>query len=333
MAVIDNAVYVKGVRVAEPPNLDQTLDVMTEHKGMGWVELRRPTAEELGIIAEELGLHELYVEDALKGHQRPKLEAYDGALSVVVKPARYNEADETVEFGDLHLFSGPTYVVTVRQEAGRTRQEARTRLEADPNLLALGPIAVLYAILDEVVDGYAPVVAGLENDIDEIEDDIFGEKNTTGLSRRIYELNREVISFQRAVRPLSRILKDLHDRFVPEDVEDELQPLIRDVHDHTVRVNERVNAFRTLLDNALTVHSAIVGHQHTEAAFAQNEQMKRISSWAAILFAPSLIGTVYGMNFSHMPERNWLYGYPFALGLMAGLSYTLYRVFKHMKWL
>ncbi len=333
MAVIDNAVYVKGVRVADPPSVDLTLDVMTEHKGMGWVEFQRPSAEELGIVAEELGLHELYVEDALKGHQRPKLETYDGALSVVVKPARYVEVDEVVEFGDLHIFTGPSYVVTVRQEAGRARCRARARLEADPDLLAHGPIAVLYAILDEVVDGYVPVVDGLENDIDEIEDDLFGEANTAGLSRRIYELHREVITFQRAVRPLVRILRELHDRHVPEAAEDALHPLLRDVFDHTVRVNERIDGFRTLLDNALTVHAAIVGQQQTEAAFRQNEQMKKISSWAAILFAPSLVGTVYGMNFIHMPERNWLFGYPFALTLMGSLSFTLYRVFKHMKWL
>jgi magnesium transporter len=333
MAVIDNAVYVDGIRVADPDNLELTLDVIIEHDGMGWIELQRPSADELGVVAAELGLHELAVEDALKGHQRPKIEAYDGTLSVVVRSARYDEADEAVEFGDLHVFVGPNYVVTVRQSPGLIRGEARRRLEKAPDLLSLGPLAILYAVLDEVVDGYAPVVAGLENDIDEIEDQIFGENNTAALSRRIYELHREVISFQRAVQPLPRILEDLSDKSVPEAAQEVLRPLLRDVLDHTVRINECVDGYRTLLDNALSIHATNVARQQTEASFAQNEEIKRISSWAAIIFAPSLIGTIYGMNFSHMPELDWAYGYPVALGLMAALSFTLFRVFKHMKWL
>jgi magnesium transporter len=333
VAVVDNAVYVKGIRVADPENLELTLDVMTEHEGMGWIELQRPSAEELGVVAAELDLHELAVEDALKGHQRPKLEAYDGTLSVVVRSARYIEVDETVEFGDLHIFVGANYVVTVRQAPGLIRGRARKRLEKDRDLLALGPLAVVYAVLDEVVDGYIPVVLGLENDIDEIEDQIFGENNSSALSRRIYELHQEVISFQRAVRPLSRILKDLADEAMSEEAHDELRPLLRDVHDHTVRINERVDEFRTLLDNALSVHATIVARQQTQASFAQNEEIKRISAWAAILFAPSLVGTTYGMNFRHMPELNWILGYPFALGLMAAMSISLYIAFKRMKWL
>ncbi|MBN2176246.1 MAG: magnesium and cobalt transport protein CorA [Demequinaceae bacterium] len=333
MAVIDNAVYVDGTRVAVPESVDLTLDVMLEHDGMGWVEFQRPSTDELGVVAAELGLHELAVEDALKGHQRPKLEAYDGAFSVVVRSARYVEADETVEFGDLHVFVGANYVVTVRQAPGLIRGQARKRLEKDPALLSLGPMAVLYAVLDEVVDGYAPVVAGLENDIDEIEDQIFGEYDSMSLSRRIYELHREVIAFQRAVQPLPRILEDLSTKVVAKAAREVLRPLIRDVLDHTVRINECVDGYRTLLDNALSVHATNVARLQTEASFAQNEEIKRISAWAAILFAPSLIGTVYGMNFSRMPELDWVYGYPVALGLMGALSFTLFRVFKHMKWL
>lgn len=333
MVVIDNAVYVKGARIADPASLNLTLDVMREHGGMGWIELLKPSAAELGIVAAELGLHELAVEDALKGHQRSKLETYNGALSVVVRSARYIDVDETVEFGDIHVFVGRDYVVTVQHDEASAVRRVRRRMEARPDLLGMGPLAVLYVVLDEVVDGYAPVVNGLENDIDEIEDQIFGNNNSSALSRRIYELHQEVITFQRAVRPLSRVLKELVEGPLAEEAHADLRPRLRDVLDHTIRINERVDGFRTLLDNALSVHATIVARRQTEASFAQNEEIKRISAWAAILFAPSLVGTTYGMNFRHIPELDWMYGYAFALGLMATMSISLYIAFKRMKWL
>jgi magnesium transporter len=332
MTVSDNAVYVAGVRVAEPASLDETFDLMEKHGGMGWIALVRPSTTELGAAALELGLHELAVEDALKGHQRSKLETYGDTLSLVVRSARYIDEDETVQFGDIHVFVGENYVVTVRREGTPHLGGVRKRLEANPELLALGPLAVLYGILDEVVDGYLPVVNGLENDIDEIEDQIFGG-GPDGISQRIYELQREVIAFQRAVQPLSGILKDVRGDAEEDDVNVELRRRFRDVHDHAIRVNERVDGFRTLLNNALRAHGTIVAQRQTEASFAQNEQIKRLSAWAAILFAPSLIGTLYGMNFRHMPELEWTYGYPFAIGLMAALGVSLYFTFKHMKWL
>lgn len=333
MVVIDNAVYVAGARVAEPKSLDLTLDEMRNHSGMGWIELLKPTAHELGIVSDELGLHALAVEDALKGHQRSKLERFNGAISVVVRSARYVDADETVEFGDIHVFVGKDYVVTVKHAPSPDSRSVRRYLEGRPEVLAMGPLAVLYGILDEVVDGYQPVVVGLENDIDEIEDQLFGESDPSELSRRIYELQREVITFQRAVNPLSVVLKDLGKIAASDEVDVELGRLFRDVYDHTLRISERIDGFRALLDSALQVHTTIVAQQQTEASFTQNEEIKRISAWAAILFAPSLVGTAYGMNFSHMPELDWVYGYPFALGLMAILSLSLYVVFKRMKWL
>ncbi len=333
MTIADNAVYVAGVRVAEPKSLDATFELMEKHGGMGWISLVRPTTAELGAVALELGLHELAVEDALKGHQRSKLENYGETMSLVVRSARYIDADETVQFGDIHVFVGDDYVVTVRREGAPNLSAVSRRLEADPELLALGPLAVLYGILDAVVDGYQPVVNGLENDIDEIEDQIFGPPGLDGVSQRIYELQREVITFQRAVQPLSGMLKDVRGDAADEDADVELRRRLRDVHDHAIRINERVEGFRTLLDNALRAHGTIVAQQQTEASFAQNEQIKRLSAWAAILFAPSLIGTTYGMNFHHMPELAWQYGYVFALALMAALGVGLYVVFKHMKWL
>jgi magnesium transporter len=198
----------------------------------------------------------------------------------------------------------------------------------------MGPEAVLYAILDEVVDGYEPIVAGLLNDIDEIEDQLFGDgDDDSALSRRIYELSREVINFQRAVHPLSGMLEWLRRGSEKYRIDEELQRSLRDVLDHTIRVNERVDSFRAILENALTVHSALVARRQTEAGLAQNDEIKKISSWAAIIFAPTLVGTVYGMNFDVMPELRWPLGYPYALLLMALLSGALYVAFKKKGWL
>ena len=243
-----------------------------------------------------------------------------------------------MEFGELHVFTGEDFVVTIRHAEAPDLGRVRDRLEQAPALLRLGPEAVLYAILDEVVDEYAPVVAGLENDVDEIEDQLF--KGDRAVSRRIYELSREVIEFQRATRPLLDMLASLEAGFDKYKVDLELQRSLRDVHDHVIRIVERADSFRALLQNALTVQATLVGQQQndemrslTETSLAQNEEVKKISAWAAILFAPTLVGTIYGMNFDHMPELHWLFGYPLALALMLVTSATLYLVFKRRSWL
>jgi magnesium transporter len=289
-------------------------------------------------VANEFELHELAVEDAVSAHQRPKLERYDSTLFTVLRPARYLDNIERVEFGELHIFTGKDFVVTIRHAEAPDLGRVRQRLERSPDLLRCGPEAILYAILDEVVDEYAPVVAGLENDIDEIEDQLF--QGEPGVSRRIYELTREVIEFQRATKPLLHMLAALEAGFDKYNVDVELQRNLRDVHDHAIRVVERADSFRALLQNALTVHSTLVGQQQndemrslTEASLTQNEEVKKISAWAAILFAPTLVGTIYGMNFDHMPELHWFAGYPLALALMLITSITLYAVFKRRGWL
>ena len=256
----------------------------------------------------------------------------------MLRPARYLDDVEKVEFGELHVFVGKDFVVTVRHAESPNLARVRQRLEANPELLALGPQAVLYAILDEVVDQYAPVVAGLENDIDEIEDELFGD--APDVARRIYELSREVIEFQRATHPLRSMVDSLQRGSEKYQLDTELQRRLRDVQDHVIRIVERVDAFRVLLQNALAVNAALVGQRQneemrhlSEASLAQNEEVKKISSWAAILFAPTLVGTVYGMNFENMPELGWELGYPFALGLMVAMGIVLYLSFKHRKWL
>ncbi|MFD4960022.1 magnesium and cobalt transport protein CorA [Microbacterium sp. NPDC058389] len=342
MALIDNAVYVAGRRTQDPANLNETYEVMRDRGGMAWIGLYRPTAGEVRSIADEFGLHPLAVEDALTGHQRSKLERYGDTLFVVLRPARYLDAAEEVEFGELHVFVGPDFVVTIRHAEAPNLGKVRRRLEAAPELLAMGPEAVLYAVLDEVVDEYGPVIAGLENDIDEIEDQLFGsaEADVEAVSRRIYDLSREVIDFQRATQPLAGMLEALRRGSDKYEVDLELQRYLRDVLDHVLRIVERAGAFRSILENALNVQSTLVAQRQneemrrmSEAGLAQNEEIKRISSWAAILFAPTLIGTVYGMNFDHMPELHWTYGYPFALLLMLGLGFVLYGVFKFKRWL
>lgn len=338
MVVVDNAVYVRGERVATPPSLDDTYEVLHEKKGMAWIGLYRPDEAELHSVAAEFGLHDLMVEDALSGHQRPKIERYADTLFAVFKSARYLDAEERLEFGEVHVIIGPDFAITVRHSETPDIGAIRKRLEGDARLLSLGPESVLYAVLDEIVDGYVPVIAGLQNDIDEIDDALFAEGRES--SKRIYALSREVIEFQRATKPLVGIFEALASGFEKYDVDVELRRYLRDVHDHVLRVVERADAFRAVLQNALTVNSALVGQRQneetrrlSEASYAQSEQVKKISSWAAILFAPTLIGTVYGMNFTYMPELNWLWGYPFALSLMAGMGITLYIVFKKNKWL
>lgn len=333
MTLIDNAVYVNGRRTENPATLDQTFEVMRERGGMGWIGLYRASEEEIRAIADEFNLHPLAVEDALTGHQRSKLERYGEMLFVVLRPARYIDETEEVEFGELHIFVGPDFVVTIRHAETPHLARVRRRLEETPELLARGPEAVLYAILDEVVDEYGPVIAGLQNDIDEIEDQLFDGEDDENLSRRIYELAGEVIGFQRATQPLTGMLEALLRGSEKYKVDLELQRYLRDVLDHARRIAERAAAFRLLLDNALTVESTLIAHRQTDNNLARNEEIKKISSWAAILFAPTLIGAVYGMNFDVLRELYWEFGYPFAIGLMVLTSIGLWAVFKYRKWM
>jgi magnesium transporter len=336
--IVDSAIYVDGKRTAEPPSLRETYEACRQRRGLAWIGLYRPTEEEFASVAKEFGLHELAVEDAIKAHQRPKLERYGDTLFVVLRAARYIDESETVEFGEIHVFVGTDFVVTVRHGEAPHLREVRRQMEGQPDLLRRGPAAILYPIMDRVVDDYEPVVAGLQNDIDEIETEVFS--GNAGVSRRIYELSREVIEFQRAVQPLPGMLSALIADFEAYGVDPELQRYLRDVQDHAIRVTEQVAGFRELLQNILSVNLAVVGLQQneevkalSEAAIEQNDQVKRISAWAAILFAPTLVGTVYGMNFEYMPELSWTLGYLFALMLMLAVSVSLYVVFKRRGWL
>ncbi len=336
---VDSAIYVGGDRISSPGNLTDTYQQLREtDPAMAWIGLYRPDRVEVASLAHEFDLHELAVEDAILAHQRPKLERYDDLLFVVLRAARYLDDTEEVEFGEVHLFVGRDFVVTVRHSESPDLGAVRRRLESTPELLALGPEAVLYAVMDRVVDDYAPVVAGLANDIDEIENEIFN--GDPQVSRRIYQLTREVIEFQRAAGPLVGMFDALKSGFAKYNTDEELQRYLRDVEDHIIAVAESLDGFRQLLRDMLTVNATLVAQEQNEemrrlsiSGHAQNEEVKRISAWAAILFAPTLIASVYGMNFASMPELSWAFGYPFSIALMAVVCLVLYVIFKRRDWL
>ena len=338
MPIIDNAVYVDGKRRPDPTSLAETYDLVRAEHGFGWIGLYRPDPAELHAVADEFSLHPLAVEDAQEGHQRPKVERYGGDRFVVLRPARYIDTEERVDFGEVDLFLGPDFVVVVRHAEAPDLKSVRRRLEDEPKLLAAGPLAVLYAIADRVVDDYGPVVSGLENDIDEIEDQLFAGESS--VSQRIYELTREVITFQRAIAPLSGVLQQVRAEIDGQDGLIEVRRGLRDVLDHVTKIQERAEGFRVLLQNALTVNATLVGQRQndqieklTRESFEQANQVKKVSSWAAIGFFPASLASIWGMNFKNMPELSWPLGYPLALLAMLTLGAVLYISFKRRNWL
>jgi magnesium transporter len=321
--IVDSAVYVDGKRVVASDSLEGVYETYREKDGFAWIGLYEPTKDEFDSVAGEFGLHPLAVRDALRAHQRPKVERYGETLFVVIKAARYVEEKEVVEFGEVHAFVGPDFVVTVRYGETNELQEVRRSLEGRPDLLRKGPYAVLYAIMDRTVDDYVPVVDGLANDIDEIEVEVF--ESQPDVSRRIYELSREVIRFHQATQPLAGTLESLTQEET-SDIDREVRRYLRDVQDRVLRVTDQAQGFRELLQNILSVNLTL-------ASVNQNDQVKKISAWAAILIVPTLITGIYGMNFDFMPELHWAYGYPVALLLMLTISLILYWGFKRRGWL
>jgi magnesium transporter len=334
--IVDVAIYVDGHRKTSCP-LDGVYRSCRDQGGFAWVGLYEPTEEEFVSVTGEFDLHKLAVEDAINAHQRPKVERYGDSVFVVLKSARYLESSRTVEFGEIHAFVGPDFIVTVRHGEASSLHPARRAIENDPDLLRRGPAAVLYVIMDHVVDDYASVIDSLERDIDEIETEVFG--GTPGVSRRIYEISREVIQFHRATRPLAAALERLMEGDL-YDVEPEVRKHLRDVEDHVLRATEQIEAFRELLSNIIVVNLTLVSVNQneevknlTQASIEQNEQVKRISAWAAILAVPTIFTGIYGMNFTYMPELTWKAGYPLLLVLIVLITTLLYRRLKRAGWL
>jgi magnesium transporter len=322
--IVDCAHYRDGVRQNEGQlPLDVAEKCVVGDGDFVWLGLFEPTVEELRDVGERFNLHELALEDAYRAHQRPKLEDYDDSYFVVLRPARYDDAKEEVEFGEIMLFLSRTYVIAVRHGAASELTGVRKHLEAHPELLDGGPAAAVWAIVDKVVDDYGPVVDGIDNDITEVETEIFGDG--TDSTQRIYFLKREVIEFHHATAPLLGPLESLERGAFPE-MDEQLRRYFRDVADHARRADEQVSAQRELLTSILEANLALLGVR-------QNESVRSISAWAAIIAVPTFLASIWGMNFTHMPELDERWGYWVALALMAITVVTLYRFFKRIEWL
>lgn len=338
MPLVDGAVYADGIRGEDLGSVAEARGVLGAPGGNVWVGLYRPDDSELNELASIFSLSEEVIAELSVTHHRTKLKRTGDQLLAVLRPARYIDSIEEVEFGEIHVVLGSNYIITIRQAEAPDLGRVRHRLERHADTLAKGPESVLFTIIDQVVEEYEPVMDGLENDIDEIEDQLFS--GDTAVSRRIFDLSREVIDFQRATHSLLHMIEHLEDGFVHYETDHDLQRRLHETKDHLSRVVERADSFRQVLQNALSVQTTLVSQRQneemrilTEVSNGQNEEVKRISSWAAILFAPTLVGTVYGMNFTHMPELNWYYGYIFAVALMGTISVGLYFVFKRRGWL
>ncbi len=322
--IVDCAIYEHGRRLAQAVSFDGALASARANNGFVWVGVHNPDPSEFEHVAKAFDLHPLAIEDAIHAHQRPKLEHYGDSLFVVFKPARYVDSAEVVELGQIMAFVGADFIVTVRHGESRELSSVRRELEAHEEDLAWGPAAVLHAIADRVVDDYDAVMRGVENDIDEIETDVFSGPDARHAAR-IFKLKREVLGFRRAVDPLEQPLAYLAGGSA-EMLDRRYDHYFRDVHDHVLRIADRLSAVDALLDSALSANVAQVGMR-------QNEDMRKISAWVAIVAVPTLIAGIYGMNFEDMPELRWGLGYPMALASMAVVAYFLYRNFKRRGWI
>jgi magnesium transporter len=326
--IVDCAVYEDGKRHAGPLELHDAYEAGRNGEDPAtfvWIGLREPSEEEFDSVAREFHLHELAVEDAIKAHQRPKIELYDETLFVVLKTARYHDDTETVEIGEILLFVGDGFIVTVRHGSASELHDVRLETEKRADLLRCGPGAVLHAIIDRVVDDYEPVLAGIEDDIEELEEQVFSAARTNP-TERIYKLKREVLEMHRATAPLVDPLEKLAKARFGDLVHDRIREYFRDVLDHVLRANETVDGFREMLNGILDANAAQVGVR-------QNDDMRKISAWVAIAAVPTAICAVYGMNFQHMPELHWRFGYPAVIVAIALICFLLYRQFKRVGWL
>ncbi|MBS43559.1 MAG: magnesium and cobalt transport protein CorA [Nocardioides sp.] len=325
--IVDSAVYCAGRRAqvdCHPHDYARLRALAAEGGGFVWLGLYQPSFSELSEVADAFGLHPLAVEDAVVAHQRPKLELYDDSLFLVLKTLWYVDEDDAVETGEVNLFVGADFVVTVRHGRGGRLDRAREELEKHADVLAHGVSSVVYAVADRVVDDYLDVVGALQTDVDEVEESVFSPQRTQD-SARIYRLKREIAEVRRAVLPLREPVRRFAQGMVP-GVDPDTAPFFRDVVDHLNQAAEVVDALDNLLSTAFDAHLASISVQ-------QNDDMRKISAGAALVVVPTLIAGVYGMNFTHMPELDWTYGYPFALVLMAGTVGFLWWFFKRSGWL
>ncbi|MCF3964497.1 magnesium/cobalt transporter CorA [Streptomyces fuscigenes] len=334
--IVDCAIYRNGRRTEGPEDFSDALD---EARASGdaflWIGLHEPSEKEFSLVTSEFGLHPLAVEDALTAHQRPKLEVYDDSLFVVLKPASYEAETDTVTTDELMVFIGDSFVVTVRHGEGAALSAVRNRLESEPEILRRGPTAVLYAVSDAVVDHYIEVADELQMDLEEVEAEVFTPtsdsraseraSNAQTTAARIYNFKRQVLEFRRATGPLATPMQKLAGAGVPF-VDAKSQPFFRDVNDHLTHANEMVEGLDRLLTDILSAHLAQMGVR-------QNDDMRKISAWAAMAAVPTMVAGIYGMNFEHMPELHWIWSYPTVIALMLAIVVGLHRQFKRRGWL
>jgi len=321
--IVDCAVYEDGCRCAGELAIAEAGEAAQRDGSFVWLGLYEPSEEEFDSVRREFDLHELAVEDAVNAHQRPKLERYGDTLLMVLKTVRYVEDDDDLETGEILLFVNRDFVVTVRHGQSRLH-DVRLEIENRPDLLRYGTGAVLYAIVDRIVDDYEPVVQSVETDIQEVEHDMFSPERTNP-AERIYTMEREVLDLHRAIMPLGPAIDRLA-RGQYDIVHPELRTYFRDIHDHLLRVTGRIEGFRDLLSSALQANL-------TQAAVRQNEDMRKISAWVAILAVPTGVAAIYGMNFTNIPGLHSRFGYPLVLAVIVVLCAVLYLRFRRSGWL
>jgi magnesium transporter len=322
--IVDAAIYEDGKRAGGSFELKGAHARASKPGSFAWVGLFQPTPEEFEQVRHEFGLHPLAVEDAINAHQRPKLETYDNTLFIVLKPARYVDPVEVIELGEILLFVDEHFVVVVRHGETSGLVEVRKYLEGHPDVLADGPGAVLHAVVNKVVDDYFDVLDEFDEDIQQLEERVFSQAATPP-TERIYRLKSEVLQFTQATQPLVGPLERLATGTV-DWIPDDLGPYFRDVHDHLLRVVERIGHDREQLTSILEANL-------TQVNIRQNADMRKISAWVAIAAVPTALAGIWGMNFEHMPEIPARWGYPAALALMAGACLFLYSRFKKSGWL
>jgi len=312
----------RGKRLPEI-TLDQISDVLEQPNTFVWVGLHEPDEPLLEKLQEEFSLHDLAVEDAHHAHQRPKIEVYGDSLFIVVHTAQ--EVNCKLEFGETHIFLGPRYLLTIRHGPSLSYAPVRARCEREPELLALGPSYCLYAVIDFIVDNFQPMVQAFQSELAALENAIFENEFKRDTVERLYDLKKELVTLRLAIAPMQDILNQLM-RFHPALIKDEVRPYFRDVYDHALRVKEASDTMSEMVSAAMSVNLAMV-------SVGQGEIVKRLAGWAALLAAPTLIASWYGMNFTHMPELAGKYSYAILIGVTVAVSFGLYRVLRRAKWL
>ncbi len=319
--VVNSAAYADGHKVGDVAIDDISTILETENQFV-WIGVHEPTEDLLRKLQKEFGLHDLAVEDALCAHQRPKLEEYGNGFFAVLRTASLQDGE--IGFGETHIFIGPHYVVAVRHGASLPYTEVRARCESAPQLLRRGPGFVLYALMDFVVDHYFPIVDALEDQLESLEEDLFQEQFNRQLTQQIYDLKRDLVLIKRAISPLVEMCNRLV-RFDTSLIQEDMRPYFRDVYDHVIRINETVDNLRELLTAALEANLSLI-------SVAQNDVMKKLAAWAAIIAIPTLVAGIYGMNFENMPELHWRYGYFGLMGALAALCAFVHSRFKRAGW-